>query len=101
MDKEDVINALIEYKRELEKNINLKKLFLFGSYSENRQKKDSDIDVAILVDRINGDYLNFLSLIWKIGGDLNSRIEPVIFVENQPDPSGFFDTIQKTGIEII
>jgi uncharacterized protein len=100
MDKNEAINKLFAYKTELNKHINLKKMFLFGSYSQNRQRSDSDIDVALVVDKIQGDYFNYLALIWKLGGDLDSRIEPVVFEENQPDYSGFLETIVNTGIEI-
>jgi uncharacterized protein len=100
MDKIEAIKKLVAYKTELIKHINLKKMYLFGSYSQNHQKPDSDIDVALLVDKIQGDYFNYLALVWKLGGDLDSRIEPVVFEENQPDYSGFFETIVNTGIEI-
>jgi uncharacterized protein len=100
MDKNEVIDKLIAYKLELSKHITLKKMILFGSYSKNEQRPDSDIDVAIVVDKIQDDYLNFLALVWKLRAKIDSRIEPVVFEENQPDYSGFFDTIEKTGLEI-
>ncbi len=100
MDQVEVIKKLHIFKNELSKHINLKKMYLFGSYSQNRQTSNSDIDVAIIVDKIQGDYLNYLTLIWKLGGDLDSRIEPIVFEENQPDYSGFYETIKNTGIEI-
>lgn len=100
MDQTEVINKLSIYKNELSKHINLKKMYLFGSYSQNNQSQYSDIDVALVVDKIQGDYLSILTLIWKLGGDLDSRIEPVVFEENQPDYSGFFESIKVTGIEI-
>lgn len=100
MDKAEVIKKLVAYKTELIKHINLKKMFLFGSYSQNCQRPDSDIDVAIVVDKIQGDYFKYLALVWKLGGDLDSRIEPIVFEENQPDYSGFFETIVNTGLEI-
>jgi uncharacterized protein len=100
VDKNEVIKKLHLYKSELIKHINLKKMYLFGSYSQNQQTPNSDIDVAIVVDKIEGDYFNCLTLIWKLGGDLDSRIEPIIFEENQPDYSGLFETVLKTGLEI-
>lgn len=100
MDQAEVIKKLSCYKSELLKHLNLKKMYLFGSYSQNNQTQYSDIDVALVVDKIQGDYLNYLTLIWKLGGDLDPRIEPVVFEENQPDYSGFFETIRRTGIEI-
>jgi predicted nucleotidyltransferase len=100
MDKAEVIKKLHIYKTELIKHINLKKMYLFGSYSQNLQTPNSDIDVAIIVDKIQGDYFNYITLVWKLGGDLDSRIEPIVFEENQPDFSGFFETIINTGLEI-
>ena len=100
MDKVEAIKKLSIYKTELIKHINLKKMYLFGSYSQDSQTPNSDIDVAIVVDKIQGDYLNYLTLIWKLGGDLDARIEPVVFEENQPDYSGFYETIIRTGVEI-
>ena len=75
-------------------------MYLFGSYSQNQQTQNSDIDVALVVDIIQWNYFNYHALIWKLGGDLDSRIEPVVFEEDQPDHSGFFETIKKTGFEI-
>ncbi|MCX7737676.1 MAG: nucleotidyltransferase domain-containing protein [Candidatus Kapabacteria bacterium] len=100
MDKTEIIEKLQSYKKELQKIINLKKMILFGSYSQDYARPDSDIDVALVVEKIQGDYLNFLTLIWKIGGDTDPRIEPIVFEENQPDYSGFLETILNTGIEI-
>ncbi|MBX3044391.1 MAG: nucleotidyltransferase domain-containing protein [Candidatus Kapabacteria bacterium] len=101
MAQEEIIEKLKIYRNELLKHINLKKMYLFGSYSNNLQTPYSDIDVALIVDKIQGDYLNYHTLIWKLGGDLDSRIEPVVFEEDQPDYSGFFETIKRTGVEII
>ena len=101
MVKAEIIEKLQIYRTELLKHINLKKMYLFGSYSHNLQTPYSDIDVALIVDKIQGDYLNYHTLIWKLGGDLDSRIEPVVFEENQPDYSGFFETIRRTGVVII
>lgn len=100
MDKNEAIKKLIDYRAELLNHINLKKMYMFGSYSRNEQRQYSDIDVAIVVDKIQGDYLKYLSMIWRLGSKFDSLIEPVVFEENQNDPSGFFETIVKTGLEI-
>jgi uncharacterized protein len=100
MDKDEVIKSLQNLKIELSKQFDIKNLYLFGSYSTNRHNKYSDIDVAIVVEKVLGNYLEFVSSIWHIAGGINSLIEPVVFVEGQNDPSGFFDMIKKTGIEV-
>lgn len=33
-------------------------IILFSSYARSQARKDSDIDVAVLVDHIEGDYLD-------------------------------------------
>ncbi len=100
MDKEEVIKSLHNLKIELSKQYGIKNLYLFGSYSTNQQNIYSDIDVAIVFDKIIGNYLEFVSSVWNISGSINSLIEPVVFVEGQNDPSGFLEMIRKTGIEV-
>jgi len=100
MDKIEIIRILKDLKAELNEHTKLKGMYLFGSYAYNNQRKDSDIAIAIVVEKIEGDYLKFLSLIWFLSSKYDSRIEPVVFQENQPDHSGFFNSIQQTGIEI-
>jgi uncharacterized protein len=63
MDTTEAIEKLVAYKTELNKHINLKKMFLFGSYAQNRQRLESDIDVALVVEKNQGDCFNFLTLV--------------------------------------
>jgi uncharacterized protein len=100
MDKIETLNKLAGLKAELLKHISLKRMFLFGSYAQDRQRPDSDIDVAIVVDKIQGDYLKYITFIWKLSAKYDTRIEPVVFEEGQPDLSGFFGAIIKNGLEI-
>ena len=100
MDQKEVIMKLKSLRAELLKLTNFRKMFLFGSFAKNKQNPDSDIDVAIVVNRIDGDYLKFMGKVWSLSSKFDTRIEPVIFLEDQPDHSGFYQTISKTGIEI-
>jgi hypothetical protein len=45
--KEYIIGILKELKPYLEEEFQVKEIGLFGSYSENAQKKDSDIDILV------------------------------------------------------
>ena len=45
MDKELIINKLKENKATLERNFNISKIGLFGSYSIDASNKESDIDL--------------------------------------------------------
>lgn len=45
--KEDILKYLSEYKTTFEKELNITKLGLFGSYARDEQKPESDIDLIV------------------------------------------------------
>ena len=99
MDKTEIINKLIAYGNLLEKHFDVESIFLFGSYASENPREDSDIDVAIVVKKLNEDYFEDTPLIWKLRRQIDYRIEPVLF-EKDKDQSGFLKEIQKKGIKI-
>lgn len=99
MDKAEVIIKLKKYKILLAKEMAFEKMILFGSYAKDTQRDDSDVDVAIIVDKIQGDYFSTRPLLWRIRREVDDRIEPVI-LENTNDQSGFLQEIKKNGILI-
>jgi len=76
------------------------KVYLFGSYAKNTNREDSDIDVAIVVDKIEGDYFSINPLLWRLRRQVDDRIEPVL-IEKEFDEADFIGEIQKYGIEIV
>ena len=72
---------------------------LFGSYANGKPGKESDIDVAIIVNKIKGDYFTYTPLLWKLRRQVDDRIEPVLF-EKGKDASGFLQQIISNGIEV-
>lgn len=74
-------------------------LILFGSYATGTARKDSDVDVAVVVDELKGDFFSTRPLLWKIRRQVDDRIEPVLF-EKKHDDSGFLSEIMKNGIII-
>jgi len=63
-------------------------------------KEHSDIDVAIIVDKIGDNSLESEQQLFKLRRNIDNRIEPILFEKDSFDPSGFFEEIIKTG-EII
>ncbi|NOX17323.1 MAG: nucleotidyltransferase domain-containing protein [Chlorobi bacterium] len=99
MDKKEVIDKIRKYKSLLNKKFDVKKVFLFGSYARGTNREDSDIDVAIVVEKFDGDYFETIPLLWKLRREIDDRIEPVL-IEKRNDKSGFLKEIEKYGIEI-
>jgi len=71
-------------------------VILFGSYAKGTQTETSDIDVAVVVDRIEGDFLDTEARLYRIRRDIDDRIEPVL-LEKDADKSGLLESIMKTG----
>jgi predicted nucleotidyltransferase len=74
-------------------------VYLYGSYAKGTSRKDSDIDVAFVVNHFEGDFFKAVHPLWKLTMDIDYRIEPVV-VARDTDYTGFLDEIQRTGIEI-
>ena len=47
MDKNSIINFLGSHRKELETKFKVSKIGLFGSYAQNRQTEESDIDILV------------------------------------------------------
>lgn len=77
-----------EYSRLLKSYLPLEKVYLYGSYAKNTQQSDSDIDVAIVVNRFDGDYFSIYPLLWKLRRQIDDRIEPIL-IERENDRGGF------------
>ncbi len=99
MDKREAIDKVKEYKLLLKNYFPLEKVYLFGSYAKNTNRADSDIDVAIVVSHIDGDYFSIHPLLWKLRRQIDDRIEPIL-IEKDNDSGDFLSEIQKYGIEI-
>ncbi len=99
MDKSEVIDKLKRYKKLLSKHMKFDEMILFGSYAKGTQRDDSDVDVAVVVSEITGDYFSTRPLLWKIRRDVDDRIEPVL-IDKSHDESGFLSEIMRTGVSI-
>jgi len=52
MDKETVIERVKQYSDLVRQNFRVKKIILYGSYAKGSAKKDSDIDVAVVLSSV-------------------------------------------------
>ncbi len=100
MDKREVIIKVAEYKQLLRKYFEIESVYLFGSYVKGTNRQDSDIDVAIVVNHIDGDFFSINPLLWKLRRQIDDRIEPIL-IEKDFDEVDFLGEIKKYGIEIL
>jgi len=103
-ERENIIDKVKLYKQlVIEKfPVPIEQFWLFGSYAKNNAHKDSDIDVALVVNHLDDDYCVFHTepLLWKLKRQVDFRIEPHV-VARDTDYAGFIDEIENTGVRIV
>ncbi|OQA98072.1 MAG: Nucleotidyltransferase domain protein [Bacteroidetes bacterium ADurb.Bin217] len=99
MDKREAIKKVKAYRHLLKDYFQLENVYLFGSYAKNTYNEDSDIDVAIVVKHVEGDYFSIHPLLWKLRRQIDDRIEPIL-IEKDFDDANFLAEVQRNGIEI-
>jgi predicted nucleotidyltransferase len=70
MDKREAIEKVRAYKSLLKKHIPFEKIYIFGSYAKDTYQDDSDIDVAIVVKKMDGDFFPYI----RCSGDYADRL---------------------------
>ena len=99
MDKVEAIESVKRFSASIRDSYKPLLVVLYGSYARGSQSPSSDIDVAVIVDRIEGDFLEREAELYRIRREIDDRIEPIL-LEAGNDPSGFVSTVMSTG-EII
>jgi predicted nucleotidyltransferase len=91
MQQSEILLKLKNIKPELEKKYGLTTLALFGSYSRNEQRADSDIDLLIDFDKM--DVHNFFDCAFELQ-DLFKSKEVQIVTRDGIKPK-YFDAIKQ------
>ena len=102
MDQATAIRVLNQYLEHLKKkNFFICQAYLFGSYSSGQQNENSDIDLAIVMNRLINSFTTQVELI-KISRKFDTRIEPHPFEESEFNGANpLANEILNTGIRII
>lgn len=100
MDQATAIIKANRYITRLSQYYDIEKVYLFGSFAKNNFHKDSDIDLAVIVNSITGIFDIQIDL-------LKNRTDDELIIEPHPFKSEdfnsnhpMFDEIQNYGIEL-
>ena len=99
MAQDEAIKIAKEYADLVRSFMKTKSIILYGSQAKGTATKDSDIDIAVIVEKLDADYLTTISKLWGLTRDVNDEIEPVLLLDGE-DESGFLQTIHATGIAV-
>lgn len=98
MDKTTARKLVEDYVKLVVNNMVVKKIILYGSYARGDYRKDSDIDVAVVVPKnsISKNILDDMAKLFKLRRSISTDIEPVLLIDEE-DASGFLDSISEYG----
>lgn len=95
MDKEQALRLAERYKEMVAARLPLKAMYLYGSYSKGNYTDDSDIDIAVVVEKLSDNFFEDTPLLWKLRRKVSTLIEPVLLTEDESNPL-YYDII-RTG----
>ena len=98
MDKETAKKLVEEYAKLVVQNMVVNKIVLYGSYARGDNRKNSDIDVAVIVPRgsISKNILNDMAKLFKLTRNISTDLEPILLIDEE-DASGFLEDILQYG----
>ncbi|MCX6800337.1 MAG: nucleotidyltransferase domain-containing protein [Candidatus Falkowbacteria bacterium] len=78
-------------------------IYLFGSYAKNNFKKWSDVDIAVVSNRLKRNWEKNIILLRRFSRSVDERIEPLGFtsIDFKDKNNPLVSEILKTGIKII
>ena len=96
MDRATAIKNANEYAAEVRKVFDPFSIVLYGSYVNGTQTEESDIDIAVVFDGYDGNWLKDSATLWGLTIKVSTLIEPIL-LDRTKDPSGFVESIFKSG----
>ncbi len=103
MSKDQVKQIIKKYKKTLEElNFPVQAIYIFGSQTKGTTNKWSDIDVAVVSDKLKRNRDKYRWQLWNARMNIDLRIEPHGFTvkEFQDNTNPLAYEIRKTGIRI-
>lgn len=98
MDRREALDIARRYKHALGARYGAAAVYLYGSYSKGTQRTDSDIDVAVVIDEMQGDWFANVPQLWTTGRKVHELIEPVLIERRHPSP--LLREVLQSGIEV-
>ncbi|HLD21567.1 MAG TPA: nucleotidyltransferase domain-containing protein [Patescibacteria group bacterium] len=104
MSKIKAKKIVIQYARALQaSHYSFSAIYLFGSQVKGTANRWSDIDIAVVSNRLQRDYDANRFALWKIRRQVDLRIEPHGFTvkdfANNANPMAY--EIRKTGMRVV
>jgi len=77
-----------KYAKVLQRRMNLRSLYVFGSYVRGGHDNDSDIDIAVVADDFTGDVIEDTLTLMKLRRQVDMRLSST-FIQTESIPCLF------------
>lgn len=94
---ESILNDARRYATEIRRELGNVTCYLYGSHAYGTPTPDSDIDIAVVMDRVPDNRLKISKLLWRTARKVNCTIEPILLNASN-DQSGFAKMVAEKGI---
>ncbi len=91
LDKAQILSFLKEHKEDFQKRFGVTKMGLFGSYARGTAQEESDIDIAIEMDKKFKKIRFFLSLERELEGIFHKKVDLGIESSLKPEAQKFIE----------
>lgn len=102
MDKDELIIKLKEFKQQVIKKYGVKKIILFGSYSKDNVREDSDVDLIIVGDFKSKGNLHRAPIFykeWHLVQNIDLPVDIICYTSEEFDKLKNQITIVKEAIK--
>lgn len=97
MNREAVIEKAKQYAELIRQNLPVKMVILFGAWLEELAREDEEIEIAVVFDSLDDDYLEIEHKLAKLALRIDNRIEPTIIESEREDPTRFLQEVLENG----
>ena len=98
MGAETVKDIVRRFAISIKAEYNPQEVYVFGSFAKGNANSDSDIDVAVIVEKIQGDYWEKWSDLFGYSWQIDDKIEPHLLLAGNDNM--LLDEIYATGEKI-
>ena len=98
--KEEALDLVRKYKEVIAPHFDHNtQVIMYGSFSKGQQNEWSDIDVAVIVPKIDeGKWLEWSTSLWHNTKKVSILIDPVLLEKDEPSP--LYRTVIRTGVAV-
>ena len=91
-----------DYGKLVAKEMDVKQIYLYGSFAKGNYSPDSDIDIAVVGDDFCGDIIEDTLLLMRLRRKIDYRLEPRPFRTTDFNPSNpLAKEIMNTGVKVV